>query len=142
MGLWSGTQKTESENGTLVTGHWGSERRFMGLLAGTIFDRAPRCEKCDLPETECRCPAEMIKVNVAPPERQTARLSLEKRKKGKMVTLIKGLAATDNDLPALLTLLKNRCGAGGTLSDEGIELQGDQLNTVEKTLVQLRYKVR
>ncbi len=59
-----------------------------------------------------------------------------------MVTLIKGLAATDNDLPALLTLLKNRCGAGGTLSDEGIELQGDQLNTVEKTLVQLRYKVR
>ena len=114
----------------------------MGLLAGTIFDRPPQCDRCDLPETECCGPPEATKSNIVAPERQTARLSTEKRKKGKLVTLIQGLSAGDNDFPKLLTQLKNACGAGGAIDGDCIEIQGDQVDRVKKMLGQLGYKVR
>jgi translation initiation factor 1 len=114
----------------------------MGLLAGTIFDRPPHCERCDLPESECKCPPEIASRTTVVPQRQTAKLSTEKRKKGKLVTVIRGLAAADNDLPWLLTRLKNTCGAGGTIEGDLIEIQGDQIERVEKVLHQLGYQVR
>src|SRR4051812_39490693 len=107
---------------------------MMGLLAGTIFDRPPHCDRCDLPEADCRCPPEAVAPNVVSPERQTARLSTEKRKKGKLVTLVRGLAANENDFPALMTHLKNTCGAGGTIDGDCIEIQGDQIERVKKAL--------
>ena len=114
----------------------------MRLLAGTPFDRPPHCERCDQPETECRCsPATVVPPRVAP-ERQTARLSLEKRKKGKLVTVVRGLAAADNDLPSLLTQLKNHCGAGGTVDGEDLVVQGDQLDRIKTKLGDLGYRVR
>lgn len=109
----------------------------MRLFEGTPFDRPPRCERCGALETECRCPPEQT-----PPGKQTARLAIEKRKKGKRVTVIRGLAAGDNDLPALLTRLKTACGAGGTLSDDGLEIQGEQLDRVRAVLGELGYRVK
>ncbi len=39
------------------------ERTSHGLLAGTIYDRPPRCERCDQPESDCTCPPpEPVKV--------------------------------------------------------------------------------
>jgi translation initiation factor 1 len=76
------------------------------------------------------------------PEKQTARLALEKRKKGKVVTVIRGLSAAGNDLPALLTLLKNKCGAGGTVEGDEVEIQGEHLNRVREILLELKYKVK
>ncbi len=114
----------------------------MGLLAGTIFDRPPHCERCDLPESDCKCPPETVRRATVAPEKQTAKLSTEKRKKGKLVTVIRGLAATDNDLPALLTQLKNACGAGGTIDGDLIEIQGDQIDRLQKALRHVGYQVR
>lgn len=113
------------------------------LFAGTAFDRPPRCETCDELETDCRCPeaAESPRV-LTPPEQQTARLAVEKRKRGKTVTVIRGLDGDGNDLPALLTKLKTACGAGGTFQDDGIEIQGKQLDRVQAELKKLGYKVR
>lgn len=111
----------------------------MRLLAGTVFDRPPRCERCNELEEDCRCPApEPVRT---PPDRQTARLSLEKRRKGKHVTVIRGLAA-DNDLAALLTQLKTICGAGGTLTDGELEIQGDHIDRITTALKAAGYKVR
>lgn len=59
------------------------------------------------------------------PEKQKIKISLEKRKKGKIVTLLKGLVLTDNDLKELSKSLKNACGTGGTVESGVIELQGD-----------------
>ena len=77
-----------------------------------------------------------------PANKQTAKLAIEKRKKGKVVTVVRGLAAEANDLPALLARLKNSCGAGGTLDGESLEVQGDHLERLRKLLGEIGYKVR
>lgn len=112
----------------------------MRLLAGTPFDRPPRCEVCDELEEECTCPAPEPKR--VPAALQTARLSMEKRKRGKVVTLIRGLAADETDLPSLLTRLKTTCGAGGTITDCDLEIQGRHLERIRAELEAIGYKVR
>lgn len=114
----------------------------MGLFAGTPFDRPPHCERCEKPESECRCPPLPAAGSRIPPEKQTARLAVEKRKKGKVVTVVRGLTATASDLPALLTKLKNQCGAGGTLDGETLEIQGEHLDRLRKLLGDLGYRIK
>lgn len=112
----------------------------MRLFEGTPFDRPPRCERCGELEAECVCPPpEPVRVT---PGEQTARITVEKRKRGKQVTVVRGLSAEGNDLPGLLTTLKSHCGAGGTLKDEEIEIQGDQQHRVRDLLQQIGYRVR
>jgi translation initiation factor 1 len=77
-----------------------------------------------------------------PPESQTARLKLEKRPKGKVVTAISGLDPLGNDLEALTATLKTRCGTGGTLKDGVIELQGDHLAAAEGVLKGVGYRIQ
>lgn len=112
----------------------------MGLLAGTVFDRPPHCDRCDKLESECTCPP--IEVPRTPPGKQTARIAVEKRKHGRMMTVVRGLAAEDTDLPALLKALKNSCGAGGTVTDEGLEIQGTHAERVRAQLLAIGYKVK
>lgn len=112
----------------------------MRLFEGTPFDRPPRCEKCDQLEEECTCPPEPpFRI---PPEQQTARLAIEKRKKGKRVTVVRGLPEEGNDLPELLKQLKSQCGAGGALKEEELEIQGDQLDRVREVLKAMGFQVK
>jgi len=76
------------------------------------------------------------------PEKQTARLNVEKRKKGKTVTVVRGLSVEENDLPALLVTLKTACGAGGTLKDGLLEIQGNHLERIRDLLADVGYRVR
>jgi translation initiation factor 1 len=112
----------------------------MRLFEGTPFDRPPRCDRCGELETACRCPPPAMPL--LPPASQTAKLSVEKRKKGKTVTVIRGLSDAGNDLPALLTQLKSRCGAGGFLDEDVLEIQGNQLERVRAVLAELGYRTR
>jgi predicted translation initiation factor SUI1 len=112
----------------------------MRLFEGTQWDRPPRCERCGELEEDCTCPPP-TKV-LTPPEKQTARLAVEKRKKGKVVTVVRGLSADENDLPALLSQLKAACGAGGTVKDDVLEIQGDHLKRVRGLLAEIGYRVR
>lgn len=82
----------------------------MRLFAGTEFDRPPICPQCSRPEQECCCPPAAPKI--LPPEKQCVKIQLEKRKKGKTVTVLRGLDPTVSHLKDLLTLLKNHCGTG------------------------------
>lgn len=54
-------------------------------------------------------------------------LRVEKRAKGKVVTLVGGLPLDAGDWDKLARELKNACGAGGRALPDGIELQGDHL---------------
>lgn len=112
------------------------------LFAGTPFDRPPTCEQCGKLEAECSCPPGVVPPKLVPPAQQTALLRVEKRAKGKVVTVIHGLLAADNDLPALLTRLKNRCGTGGTVDGDTLEMQGDHLTRLKTLLAEIGYRVR
>ena len=53
----------------------------------------------------------------------------KKGKKGKTITLIRGLGTEDEILlKELLKKIKVFCGTGGTLIDNDIQLQGDMVN--------------
>ena len=55
-------------------------------------------------------------------------LSTKKSKKGKTITLIKGLGIeNESQVKELLKKLKVFCGTGGTLIGNDIQLQGDML---------------
>ena len=56
-------------------------------------------------------------------------LKQKKGKKGKTITLIKGLGIVkETEVKALLKKMKVFCGTGGTLIGEDIQLQGDMAN--------------
>lgn len=112
----------------------------MRLFEGTPWDRPPRCERCGELEEDCACPPPP-RVRT-PPGQQTARLNVEKRKKGKLVTVVRGLPMDENDLPALLSQLKAACGAGGSIQDGQLEIQGDHLGRLRSLLAELGYRVR
>jgi translation initiation factor 1 len=61
---------------------------------------------------------------------------------GKKVTVIRGLPARGADLDARLVELKRLCGAGGTLRDGAIEVQGDHRERIAGRLRTLGYRVK
>lgn len=110
----------------------------MRLFEGTEFDRPPTCERCGVLEEDCGClPEPTPKLE---PGKQTARLAVEKRKKGKTVTVVRGLAAEGNALPELLKQLKSACGAGGTLKEDELEIQGNNLDRVRDELKRIGFR--
>ncbi len=111
----------------------------MRLFEGTEFDRPPLCEACGSQDAECTCPPP--EKQRLPPEKQRARIAVEKRKRGKQVTVVRGLSPDETDLPALLIQLKSQCGAGGTLKDNEIEIQGHQRDRVCDALRAMGYRV-
>ncbi|MBN2714126.1 MAG: translation initiation factor [Planctomycetes bacterium] len=62
-------------------------------------------------------------------------VNLEKRNKGKVVTVIGNLALDSAEIKDLAKKLKAACGSGGSSGDNHIEIQGDH---VEKTRSWLR----
>ena len=114
----------------------------MSIFAGTKFFQPVKCDRCQLLEEQCRCPPlEPEKVLVAP-SKQMARIGTEKRRSGKVVTVIRGLAAESNDLPSLLKALKNHCGAGGSIQEDAVEIQGDCRERVQRHLSEIGFKTK
>ncbi|MEM9587248.1 MAG: translation initiation factor [Planctomycetota bacterium] len=123
------------------------------LFAGTPFDIPPQCDHCGKPELECACTTEEKSKREAEqkrqaaliaPDKQTARVTVQKRKGGRKVTVVEGLTASANDLADLLSKLQAACGTGGTVKAkvDQVELQGDHIQTVSTSLRQLGYKVK
>ena len=112
------------------------------LFAGTPWDRPPTCDRCGRLESECSCLPPVPEAKRIPPHQQTARLIIERRAKGRLVTVIAGLDPEANDLNDLGARLKSACGAGGTVKDGRIELQGDHLQAAEKALQEIGYKTK
>nr|WP_303652554.1 translation initiation factor [Paludisphaera mucosa] len=112
------------------------------MFAGTPWDRPPVCETCGRLESECACPPRPVERVRIPPADQTARVALDKRPKGKLVTLVSELDPEGNDLEELTSLLKTACGTGGTYKDGRIELQGDRRDAAERALQKFGYKTK
>lgn len=112
------------------------------LFAGTPFDQPPTCERCGQLEAECGCPPEEAPKVYAEPGTQTARVAVEKRKKGKVVTVVRGLPAEQNDLASVLAQAKSKCGAGGTVKGDTLEVQGDHSERIRALLVEIGFRVK
>ncbi len=96
-----------------------------------------RCERCG--SYPCRCP----KPKSLPPQQQTARIFRDRKGRGgKTVTVVRDLQLTPEDLTALGKQLKQKCGAGGAVKDEVIEIQGDHREKVQAELESLGYKAK
>ncbi len=85
----------------------------------TIFDdETETCSTCGLPDDLCIC------TEVAKTEARL-KVILEKRKWGKVYTIISGLDPKEFDLKKIANTLKTKLACGGTVKGENIELQGN-----------------
>ncbi len=89
------------------------------------------CPECEQPLDACSC-----NLSANPKDGlKTVRVSLtSKGRKGKSVTLIKGLRMNPNELKAYAGKLKKKTGTGGSLKDGGVEIQGDYREKVAEIL--------
>lgn len=112
-----------------------------GLFAGTSLERPVTCEVCEKPLDQCNCPRN-ADGKVVLPRHQTARIRREKRAKGKIVTAVAGLDPVASDLLELLTELRKQCGAGGSVQDDELLLQGDHREHIAQLLRAKGYQVK
>lgn len=78
-----------------------------------------------------------------PPNQQNLKVqATRKGRKGKTVTVISGFQSKPETLAALLKQLKAQCGAGGTLKDNEVEIQGHHTQKLVEILTKLGYKAK
>ena len=74
-------------------------------------------------------------------EQQVIKIYTDRRRYGKMVTIIEGFNERDVDLKDIAKTLKRKVATGGTVKDGKIELQGDQKDKVKRELEKMGYSV-
>jgi translation initiation factor 1 len=81
-----------------------------------------------------------LRANVRPGQQGvTVRLD-RKGRGGKSVTLIENLPMSQDKREALLNQLKTELGAGGTVRDAALEIQGDHRDAVTAALEEMGYR--
>lgn len=78
-----------------------------------------------------------------PPQQQNLRVQASRAgRKGKTVTVITGFQVKPETLATLLKQLKAQCGAGGTVKENEIEIQGEHKQKLVEILSGMGYKVK
>jgi translation initiation factor 1 len=97
------------------------------------------CPECGRAVSECIC----SRGTSIPKSDGVVRVSREtKGRKGKGVTIIKGLALDAVSLTKLGKNLRTTCGAGGTVKDGVVEIQGDHTVRVVEYLKKQGWNVK
>ncbi len=103
--------------------------RKNGLVYSTEHGRM--CPGCGKALAKCEC-KNLIPL---PTGDGIVRVGREtKGRKGSGVTVITGLLVGEDELKKLATMLKNKCGCGGTIKDGIIEIQGDNRDKIIELL--------
>lgn len=106
--------------------------RNSGLVYST--DGGKMCPDCSQPVAACRCKTSGVRGGTGAASGKI-RVSREtKGRKGKGVTLVTGLPLAGDELQQLAKDLKARCGAGGTVKDGIIEIQGEHRDVLVREL--------
>ena len=103
-----------------------------GLVYSTEGGRM--CPACRKPVAECIC-----HEGAAPGSQKDARVRVSRETQGrggKAVTVVRGLTLDAAGLAALGKRLRTACGAGGTVKDGVLEVQGDHCERVIECLKQ------
>ena len=97
------------------------------------------CSQCSQPTGECSCNPSAQQGD----DEKTVRVGLSnKGRKGKMVTLVRGLRMVPGELKNFAGQLKRTTGTGGTLKKGIIEIQGDHREKMCGILEKLGWKVK
>lgn len=115
------------------------DQEVMGLIArlaggGSRWDVQTPATSTEPPRRASTEPAKkplIVKVG-----RETA------GRRGKGVTTVFDVPLDEKGLRELATMLKQRCGTGGTVKDGRIEIQGDQRERIVAELERMGYKVK
>jgi len=86
------------------------------------------CLKCGLPKELCVCEA-------IAKEAQRIRISVERKRYGKKMTLITGIDVSKINIKDLMKKMKSKLACGGTYKDNEIELQGDHRARAREILI-------
>ena len=107
-----------------------------GLVFST--EQGRMCPECRNTLEQCTCSAQ-----AAPAGDGVVRVSREtKGRKGKGVTLVTGIPLAGKELKDFAKTLKARCGTGGTVKDNVVEIQGDQRDILVPILQDKGWTVR
>ncbi len=98
------------------------------------------CPACGQPLAQCACQTKARAAVVGDGVVRVSRQS--KGRGGKTVTLVKGLALDAAALAALAKQLRSACGAGGTVKDGVLEVQGDHCEVILAALVKLGHRAK
>lgn len=75
------------------------------------------------------------------PSQQKVIVRLDRKQRGgKSVTVIEGLLVPTKEMEALLKRLKAGLGAGGTVKDSSLEIQGDHCDALITALANMGYR--
>lgn len=109
-------------------------------LGGLVFstDAGRHCPDCSQPVDACTCSRTTIPEGdgIARVRRET------KGRGGKTVTTISGVPLAEEPLKELASVLKKRCGCGGSLKDGVIEIQGDHVELLLAELIKRGFKAK
>jgi len=107
-----------------------------GVVYSTKHGRM--CPGCSQPIDACTCQKSSGSVGDG-----NVRVGREtKGRKGKGVTIISGLPLHTKGLVQLAKTLKRHCGAGGTVKDGAIEIQGEHRDRLVEELITLGYAAK
>ncbi|MGE5236783.1 MAG: stress response translation initiation inhibitor YciH [Acidobacteriota bacterium] len=91
------------------------------------------CPRCGWPVKVCRCSSAIAEPV---PSVIVAKLRIEKAGRGgKTVTVVDNLPHSPGFLRELVKELKRACGAGGTVGEGRVEIQGDHRGRVRELLL-------
>lgn len=97
------------------------------------------CPQCQQPVSACRC----SKKPAGPRGDGNVRVRREsKGRRGKVMTVIVGLALEEAALAELAAKLKKKLGTGGAVKDGAIEIQGDHRDTLVTMLREMGHSAK
>ena len=99
------------------------------------------CPECGQPAAQCAC--SRLKKEALPATDGIVRVQYETHdRKGKRVTVIRGLPLSQSSLEQLARKFKQRFGTGGTVVEFMIEIQGDHCGEIRQELLKQGYTVK
>lgn len=112
----------------------------LAALGGLVYstDAGRHCPDCSQPLAACTCGQPVVAAGDG-----IARVRREsKGRGGKTVTTISGVPLAGDELKALASALKKRCGTGGALKDGVIEIQGEHVELLIAELAQRGFRAK